>query len=110
MEGGTAAAAKDLSYRPDTVHQIYSGVSQNAFCFLIECDGIPIGDCWLRKMNLPDVLKMYPQSLDVRRIDMSSVRIIITAAVVCGKSMDLLRYWKNRYRTHGKEKCNIITV
>lgn len=68
-EGG--AAAKDLSYGPDTVHQIYGGVSQNAFCFLIEYGGVPVGECWLQRMNLPEVKKQYPDSLDVRRIDIS---------------------------------------
>lgn len=68
-EGGTADI--DLSYGPDTVHQIYGGVSQDAFCFLVEADGVPIGECWLQKMNLPDVKAMYSKTLDVRRIDMS---------------------------------------
>lgn len=68
-EGGSAGT--NLSYGADTVHQIYGGVSQNAFCFLIEVNNIPIGECWLQKMNLPDVKAMYPETLDVRRIDMS---------------------------------------
>ncbi|MCL2058199.1 MAG: GNAT family N-acetyltransferase [Oscillospiraceae bacterium] len=68
-EGGTNDA--DLSYGADTVHKIYGGVSQNAFCFLVEADGVPIGECWLQKMNLPYVNAMYPEALDVRRIDMS---------------------------------------
>ena len=68
-EGGEAE--KDLSYGPETVHQIYGGASQNAYCFLIERDGVPIGECWLQRMNLPRVLKMYPETLDVRRIDMT---------------------------------------
>jgi len=68
-EGGTADT--NLSYGSDTVHDIYGGVSQNAFCFLIEVNGEPIGECWLQKMNLPQVIAMYPKALDVRRIDMS---------------------------------------
>ena len=68
-EGGTNDT--NLSYGSDTVHQIYGGVSQSAFCFLIEADGIPIGECWLQKMNLPNVKAMYPENADVRRIDMS---------------------------------------
>ena len=68
-EGGTARS--DLSYAPDLVRRIYGGVSQNAFCFLVVCDGVPIGECWLQRMNLPEVKKMYPDALDVRRIDMS---------------------------------------
>lgn len=67
-EGGTADT--DLSYGPDTVHDIYGGVSQDAFCFLIEADGVPVGECWLQRMNLPYVKAMYPEDLDVRRIDM----------------------------------------
>jgi aminoglycoside 6'-N-acetyltransferase len=68
-EGGTNDAT--LSYGPDTVQQIYGGVSQNAFCFLVEANGVPIGECWLQKMNLPDVKAMYPENIDVRRIDMT---------------------------------------
>lgn len=61
----------DLSYDKETVHAIYGGVSQNAYCFLIEANGVPIGEGWLQKMNLPEILAMYPKTLDVRRIDMS---------------------------------------
>ncbi|MHC1694108.1 MAG: GNAT family N-acetyltransferase [Eubacteriales bacterium] len=60
-----------LSYDKDTVHHIYGGVSQNAYCFLIEVNDSPIGECWLQKMNLPDVKVMYPETVDVRRIDMA---------------------------------------
>lgn len=62
---------RDLSYPPEAVHQIYGGVSQAAHCFLIEADGVPIGECWLQQMNLPDVRAMYPPACDVRRIDMA---------------------------------------
>ena len=68
-EGGTNDM--NLSYGPDTVHAIYGGISQDNFCFLIEADGVAIGECWLQKMNLPEVLAMYDKALDVRRIDMS---------------------------------------
>ncbi|MCL2775980.1 MAG: GNAT family N-acetyltransferase, partial [Oscillospiraceae bacterium] len=68
-EGGTADT--NLSYGPDTVHQIYGGDTDKILYFLIEVDGIPIGECWLQKMNLPNVRAMYPETLDVRRIDMS---------------------------------------
>ena len=75
----------NLSYEADTVHAIYGGVSQNAFCFLVIAGGVPVGECWLQKMNLPKVKAMYPgclgeqfakratrpEALDVRRIDMS---------------------------------------
>jgi RimJ/RimL family protein N-acetyltransferase len=59
-----------LSYDEDSVHDIYGSVSQNALCFLIEVDAKPIGDCWLQKMNIPEVLAKYDNKTDVRRIDM----------------------------------------
>ena len=68
-EGGTND--ENLSYGPDTVHQIYGGNKENILYFLIEAGGTPIGECWLQKMNLPYVKAMYPETLDVRRIDMS---------------------------------------
>lgn len=58
------------SYDKETVHDIYGRASQNAFCFLIEANRLPIGECWLQKMNISDVISMYP-GLDVRRIDMA---------------------------------------
>lgn len=68
-EGGTEQ--DNLSYDVDTVHAIYGGVSKSAFCFLIEVDGVSVGECWLQKMNLPNVISMYESTTDVRRIDMS---------------------------------------
>lgn len=68
-EGGTND--KDLSYGAETVHMIYGGEKEKILYFLIEADGVPIGECWLQKMNLPNVKSMYPETLDVRRIDMS---------------------------------------
>jgi aminoglycoside 6'-N-acetyltransferase len=58
-------------YDKETIQDIYGGVSQNAFCFLIIVNDIPIGECWLQKMNLDNIKKMYPKDLDVRRIDMA---------------------------------------
>jgi len=54
---------------PETVNDIYGGVSQNAFCFLVEADGIPVGECWLQKMNIKEIAAKHPGQ-DVRRIDM----------------------------------------
>jgi len=56
-------------YDAKTVNGIYGSVSQNALCFLIEANDIPIGECWIQKMNLPDVIAMYPDCTDIRRID-----------------------------------------
>jgi Acetyltransferases, including N-acetylases of ribosomal proteins len=67
-EGGTDNL--ELSYGESTVNNIYGGVSQAAFCFLVEVNGTPVGECWLQRMNLPGVKAMYDPALDVRRIDM----------------------------------------
>ena len=55
----------------ETVHDIYGRTSQTAFCFLIEKDGLPIGECWLQKQNLPQLIELYPPGKDLRRIDMA---------------------------------------
>jgi len=51
------------------VQRIYQGISQNAFCFIIEVDGAPVGECWLQQMNLKRILEKYPEK-DCRRIDL----------------------------------------
>ena len=56
--------------RPEEVTKdIYRGVSRFAFVFIIEHEGEPIGECWLQKMNLPEVVAAYPGK-DLRRIDL----------------------------------------
>lgn len=67
-EGGRAE--ERLSYSPETVREIYGGVSRDALCFLVEVDDRPVGECWLQRMNLENIRAMYPQGTDVRRIDM----------------------------------------
>jgi len=48
------------------VQAIYRGVSQNAYCFVIEFTGRAIGECWLQRMNLERILARYPGQ-DCRR-------------------------------------------
>jgi RimJ/RimL family protein N-acetyltransferase len=57
------------SYSLDELQGIYRGVSQTAFCFVIEVEGVPIGECWLQQMNLERVLERYPKA-DCQRIDL----------------------------------------
>jgi aminoglycoside 6'-N-acetyltransferase len=57
------------SYNLEEIQDIYRSTSQNAFCFVIEVDNKPIGECWLQKMNLEALLREYPD-LDCRRIDL----------------------------------------
>ena len=57
------------SYSPEEVRGIYCAVSKTAFCFIVEADGTPVGECWLQEMNIERILKKYP-GLDCRRIDL----------------------------------------
>ena len=63
----TEGADVSEPYDKEMVQSIYGGVSQNAFCFLIEVDGTAVGECWLQKMNIPAVIGMYPVHTDIRR-------------------------------------------
>lgn len=56
-------------YRLEEVQQIYRSVSQHAFCFLMELDGVPIGECWLQEMNLERILSQCLNQ-DCRRVDL----------------------------------------
>lgn len=57
------------SYSLEDIQGMYRGVSQSAFCFVIELDGRPIGECWLQQMNLERILRKHPGE-DCRRIDL----------------------------------------
>jgi RimJ/RimL family protein N-acetyltransferase len=57
------------AYSPEDVQGIYRTVSQTAFCFVIEVEGTPVGECWLQRMNIERILEKYP-GLDCRRIDL----------------------------------------
>ena len=53
----------------EEIQAIYRSASQNAFCFIIESGGEPIGECWLQNLNLDRILPKYPNA-DCRRIDL----------------------------------------
>ncbi len=55
-------------YSLEMVKRIYRGVCRHAFCFMIEFEGRPIGECYLQKMNLERILEKMPIQ-DLRRID-----------------------------------------
>ena len=56
-------------YDQETVDSIYGIVSKDAYCFLITVNSTPIGDCWVQKMNIPDILNQYPAEMQIARID-----------------------------------------
>ena len=56
-------------YDKEVVHEIYEATSSSGYSFLIEVDNKAIGECLLCKMNLDYVLNRYPNTTDVRRID-----------------------------------------
>ncbi|MHB0874413.1 MAG: GNAT family N-acetyltransferase [Anaerolineae bacterium] len=61
---GDDVQARDL----EDIQGIYRGVSQSALCFVIEHEGVPVGECWLQHMNLGWILDAFPGQ-DLRRID-----------------------------------------
>ena len=64
MEGGDIT-----SWSLPDMQAMYRGVSQEAYVFIAELDGAPIGECLLQEMNLERVRDEYPGK-DVRRIDL----------------------------------------
>lgn len=61
----------DVSSRTlDEIQPSYRAISRQAFCFIIEHEHAPIGECWLQRMNLPRILERYP-GRDCRRIDLT---------------------------------------
>lgn len=58
-----------ISWELEPMQEMYRGVSQKAFCFIIEFEGHPVGECWLQRMNLDRILTKYPGK-DIRRIDL----------------------------------------
>ena len=65
------AEGDDVTSRSlDEIQAIYRFVSQSAFCFIIEYEHQPIGECWLQALNLDRLLREYPNA-DCRRIDLS---------------------------------------
>ena len=64
-----AEGAEVKSYTLEQIQDIYRGVCENAFCFIIEFDGKPVGECWLQRMNLDRIIEKYP-GIDCRRIDL----------------------------------------
>ena len=54
----------------DEVQRIWRAISVNAHRFLMERDGDPIGECWLQRMNLQQLVARHPGE-DVRRIDIA---------------------------------------
>ena len=61
---GDDVESRDL----EDIQGIYGYVSKMSFCFIIEYQGLSIGECWLQQMNLEHILAKYP-NLDLRRID-----------------------------------------
>ncbi|HUW58606.1 MAG TPA: GNAT family N-acetyltransferase [Planctomycetota bacterium] len=65
------AEGDDVTSRTlEETQAIYRGVSQRAFVFIAELDGVPIGECWLQRMNLERVRARHP-GMDLRRVDLT---------------------------------------
>ena len=64
------ADAEPSRYTVRQVQEIVRGISRCAYCFVIEFEGRPVGECWLQEMNLKRILRRNPR-LDCRRIDLA---------------------------------------
>ena len=53
----------------EELQTIYRWISTHAYCFIMEVDGNPIGECWLQRMNLQRIVSQFPDK-DLRRIDL----------------------------------------
>ena len=53
----------------EELQTIYRWISTHAYCFIMEVEGNPIGECWLQQMNLQRIVAQFPDQ-DVRRIDL----------------------------------------
>jgi RimJ/RimL family protein N-acetyltransferase len=53
----------------DDMKRMYRTISKSAYVFIAELDGTPVGECWLRRMNLDRILDRT-LGMDVRRIDL----------------------------------------
>jgi RimJ/RimL family protein N-acetyltransferase len=58
------------AYSLEEIQGVYRQTSRNAFCFLAELDGAPLGEGWLQKMNIREISERHPGK-DLRRIDLS---------------------------------------
>ena len=53
----------------EELQTIYRWISTHAYCFIMEVDENPIGECWLQRMNLQRIVAQFPNK-DLRRIDL----------------------------------------
>lgn len=67
------ADANEGPYSLGQVQKIMRGISRHAYCFVIEFEGRPVGECWLQAMNLERILRRHP-GVDCRRIDIEIER------------------------------------
>ncbi len=60
--------SNESQYSLAQVQEIVRSISRHAYCFVIEFESRPVGECWLQEMNLERILRRNP-ALDCRRID-----------------------------------------
>lgn len=53
----------------EDIQSIYRWISTHAYCFMIEVEGQPIGECWLQRMNMRGIVEKFPDN-DLWRIDL----------------------------------------
>ena len=92
------------------VENIYSKASRCGHCFLVEVNGISIGECLLCDVMVESVFEKYPPNTDIRRIDTligekeywgcgigsAFVRMLMDFAF-CNEQVDILYCFANDY-------------
>ena len=58
-----------IKHSPEQIQETYRDISKDAFCFIIEVNNKPVGDCWLQKVNIERILRAHPV-MRCRRIDL----------------------------------------
>ena len=105
-------------YTEETVRHIWGYVSTLAECFIVEVDGKPVGDTWLQRMNMAEILKRFPVGTDVRRIDVSIglpeywgrgigtrfVGMLVKHAFET-EHADVIHWWCSRSNTRSSRVC-----
>lgn len=61
---------REAVWTRDSLEHVYTTISATADLFLIEVDGTPVGDGWVRAMNRPDIAAGFLDR-ELRRVDLS---------------------------------------
>lgn len=90
----------------ESLQRRFRPISQHAFCFIIERDGEPVGECWLQEMNLPRILEREGGN-DCRRIDIALARAAWGHGLGSASVRLLLEFGFDRERADAVFACDV---